>query len=164
MVDAHHYCFQLSFGKGRLKSDKSPKPTGVLKELMHTFIQSLPLNMGSYLVVADNYYGSIDVARLVREHGHHFLGTLRQNRPTALLQDCLHQVLAKSNSKQNVLISDGESKEVEEKRDKKQKIPNPTSAKKTEEEILIPLFTQSLPMEPLRSTPPVLTGMLVCKL
>ena len=67
------------------------KPEGAVIKIIRSLIKELP-PIGSYVIAMDNYYGSVDSARLVKKYGHHIVATVRNNRPSYLYSDILGDV------------------------------------------------------------------------
>jgi hypothetical protein len=129
-VDSEGFCYRLKFCRGKLKTDRTPRPKDVLGTLMRDFAGSLPRTAGSYIVICDNYYASLDIVRNVLAMGHDVVATVRPGRPAFLFKDFLWRVLGKVQAKKKENEDAEEESEEEWEEEDEEDENNPTSGRK----------------------------------
>jgi hypothetical protein len=89
LVDSLYYCVWFRLYRGTAKEDPTVKEK--TRHLCNTALDTLPKDMGHYAVYADNYYGSVDLARDTNNRGFGFTFNCKSNRPTWLFGDGINK-------------------------------------------------------------------------
>lgn len=95
MVDSLAYNYWFKLHRKKSKEEKA-RDSNVTKELILQALSTLPVEHGPYHLYADNYYGSVELARELQDQNYYFTIGCRKNRPSWLWDHGLHAELKKN--------------------------------------------------------------------
>lgn len=102
LCDSSKYLYHFWLYQGK----KIDQPPNSVKNIIKTFIHNIP-DIEGRRILADNYYGSLDIAKYLNKKKIQFIFTCRTNRPSFLWKD-LQENLKKGawvySSKDNIIV------------------------------------------------------------